>query len=70
LIAETGRPRLVEVRLFDLYRGEQVGAGKKSLAYRLTFQSDEGTLTDKDAEKIRTKIVKRLAKEVGAVLRG
>ncbi len=70
LIGQTGGKRLVDVQLFDLYRGEQVGAGKKSLAYRLTYQSDEGTLTDKDAEKIRRKILKRLERELGAVLRG
>ena len=44
-------------------------AGKKSLAYSLTYQSFEGTLTDKDAAQIRTKIVKRLEQEVGAKLR-
>lgn len=70
LILQTGGARLTEARLFDLYRGEQVGTGKKSLAYRLTYQSAEGTLTDRDAEKIRNKIVKRLGRELGAVLRG
>ncbi len=70
LIRQTGGRRLVEARLFDLFRGEQVGAGKKSLAYRLTYRSAEGTLTDRDAEKIRKKIVRRLERETGAVLRG
>ena len=70
LIRQTGGARLTEARLFDLFRGDQIGAGKKSLAYRLTYQSAEGTLTDRDAEKIRKKIVKRLDRELGAVLRG
>ena len=70
LIRQTSDPRLVEARLFDLFRSEQVGAGKKSLAYRLTYQSAEGTLTDRDAEKIRNRVVKRLERELGAVLRG
>jgi len=69
-IAEAGGPRLVEVRLFDLFRGEQVGAGKKSLAYRLSYQSSEGTLTDRDAAKLRKKILGNLEKKTGAVLRG
>ena len=69
VMSRAGGDRLSEVRLFDIFRGEQVGAGKKSLAYRLAFQSDEGTLTDKDAGKIRSKILKKLERELGAVLR-
>ncbi|MEE8526067.1 MAG: phenylalanine--tRNA ligase subunit beta [Thermoanaerobaculia bacterium] len=70
VIAEAGGPRLVEIRLFDLFRGDQVGAGKKSLAYRLAYQSSEGTLTDRDAAKLRKKILKNLERKTGAVLRG
>jgi phenylalanyl-tRNA synthetase beta chain len=70
LIRQTGGKTVTHVRLFDVYRGEQIGAGKKSLAYSLTYQSPERTLTDKDAAKLRTKIVKRLEREIGAVLRG
>ena len=70
MIAQTGGRNLRRVRLFDLYRGEQIGEGKRSLAYRLTFQSDERTLTDKAVAKIRGKIVKRLERELRAVLRG
>jgi phenylalanyl-tRNA synthetase beta chain len=69
-IVAAGGPRLAEVRLFDVFRGDQVGAGKKSLAYRLTYQSDEGTLTDKDAARMRQKILKNLEDKTGAVLRG
>jgi phenylalanyl-tRNA synthetase beta chain len=70
LIRQTGGQTVTHVHLFDVYRGEQIGAGKKSLAYSLTYQSPERTLTDKDAAKLRTKIVKRLEREIGAVLRG
>jgi phenylalanyl-tRNA synthetase beta chain len=69
VIEEAGGTLLREMRLFDLYRGEQVGAGKKSLAYSLTFQADDRTLTDKDANKIRDKIVRRLNDKLGATLR-
>ncbi|MBN1123209.1 MAG: phenylalanine--tRNA ligase subunit beta [Anaerolineae bacterium] len=68
-IREAGGSLLRGVRLFDVYQGEQIGAGKKSLAYALTFQSDEKTLRDKDADKVRTKIVKMLEKNFGAKLR-
>jgi phenylalanyl-tRNA synthetase beta chain len=69
LITQTGRPLLTEVRLFDLFRGEQIGAGKKSLAYSLTFQAEDRTLTDRDAAKQQQKIVQRLERELGAKLR-
>ncbi|MCB0178094.1 MAG: phenylalanine--tRNA ligase subunit beta, partial [Anaerolineae bacterium] len=70
LIMQTGRPLLTEASLFDVFRGEQIGAGKKSLAFSLTFQSEETTLTDKVVAKQQQKIVKRLAHEIGAQLRG
>ncbi len=69
MIEQTGGSVLRKVRLFDLYRGDQLGAGKKSLAYSLVYQDPEKTLTDKDVLKIRDKIVKRLEKELGAKLR-
>ncbi|GAB4487049.1 MAG: phenylalanine--tRNA ligase subunit beta [Anaerolineales bacterium] len=69
LIRQTGGKLLESVRLFDVFRSEQIGAGKKSLAYALTYRSTEGTLTDKDAASIRTRIIKRLENELGAKLR-
>jgi len=69
LIQQTGGRTVTNVRLFDVYRGEQIGQGKKSLAYSLTYQNPERTLTDKDAAKLRNKIVRRLEREIGAQLR-
>jgi phenylalanyl-tRNA synthetase beta chain len=69
LIRQTGGKTVTDVRLFDVYRDEKIGAGKKSLAYSLTYQSEK-TMTDSDAAAIRNKIVKRLEREVGAKLRG
>jgi phenylalanyl-tRNA synthetase beta chain len=68
LIRQTGGRTVTNVKLFDVYRDEKIGAGKKSLAYSLTYQSDK-TLTDADAAAIRNKIVKRLEHAVGAKLR-
>lgn len=70
LIRQTGGKSVTNVRLFDLYRGDQIGAGKKSLAYNLTYQAPDKTMTDAEAAAIRNKIVKRLEQEVGAKLRG
>jgi phenylalanyl-tRNA synthetase beta chain len=69
LIRQTGGKTVTDVRLFDVYKDEKIGAGKKSLAYSLTYQAEK-TMTDADAAAIRTKIVKRLEREVGAKLRG
>jgi len=60
---------LADLRLFDVFRGEQVGAGKKSLAYSLTYQAPDRTLTDQEVLKLRQRIIKRLEQEIGAKLR-
>jgi len=60
---------LRKATLFDVYEGEQVDEGKRSLAYSLTFQANDRTLTDEEVGKIRNKIVKRLQHEFRATLR-
>ncbi|MBI5304058.1 MAG: phenylalanine--tRNA ligase subunit beta [Chloroflexi bacterium] len=70
LIAQTGGALLQRVALFDVYRGDQIPAGKKSLAYALTFQAMDRTLSDADASKVREKIIARLKRELGADVRG
>jgi len=66
---EAAGPELAEIRPFDLYRGEQVGEGRKSIAFAVSFQSPERTLTDEDAAALRERIVSALAKRFGAELR-
>jgi phenylalanyl-tRNA synthetase beta chain len=65
-----GGSLLVSVQLFDLYRGESIGAGKKSLAYALIYQADDRTLTDKEIEKAHNKIEDRLKHVLKAQIRG
>jgi phenylalanyl-tRNA synthetase beta chain len=60
---------LREARVFDVYRGEQVGEGRKSVAIHLAFQSPERTLTDEEANEARERIVAALAERFGAELR-
>jgi phenylalanyl-tRNA synthetase beta chain len=55
--------------VFDVYRGEQVGEGRKSVAIHLEFQSPERTLTDEEAAGLREEIVARLDEAFGAELR-
>jgi phenylalanyl-tRNA synthetase beta chain len=66
---EAAGPELREFRPFDVYRGAQVGQGRKSIAFAVTFQSAERTLTDEDAARLRGKIIKALADGFGAELR-
>ncbi|HEU0247642.1 MAG TPA: phenylalanine--tRNA ligase subunit beta [Gaiellaceae bacterium] len=60
---------LREARVFDVYRGEQVGEGRKSVAVHLSFQSHERTLTDDEAAEARGRIVAALADRFDAELR-
>jgi phenylalanyl-tRNA synthetase beta chain len=70
LIAKTGGFLLKDVNLFDVYRGDPVPEGKKSLAYALTFQAPDKTLRDAVVAKQVKRIAGRLRKELGAELRG
>jgi phenylalanyl-tRNA synthetase beta chain len=69
VIWQAGGKTLSDLRLFDVYRGEQIGAGKKSLAYSLTYQAPDRTLTDAEVLQIRNRIVHCLEQELGASLR-
>jgi phenylalanyl-tRNA synthetase beta chain len=66
---EAAGPALREMRAFDVYRGEQVGPGNKSIAFSVTFQSPDRTLTDEDAAELRDRIVSALQSAFGAQLR-
>ncbi|MYB96856.1 phenylalanine--tRNA ligase subunit beta [Candidatus Poribacteria bacterium] len=69
LIYATGGELVESVRLFDVYEGEQVPEGKKSLAYAITYHSATETLTDKAINALHNKVVKHLNQELGAELR-
>jgi len=62
-------PLVQEVSLFDLYEGRQVGDGKKSLAFRLTLQASDRTLTDGEIDQTIERIVGQVKEKFGAVLR-
>ncbi len=69
-IRAAGGDLLRDVRLFDLYRGESIPAGKKSLAYALTYQAEDRTLTDNEVDRAHRKIEDRLRHTLQAVIRG
>ncbi len=69
LAREAAGPELRSMRAFDVYRGEQIGPGRKSVAFSVEFQSPERTLADADAALLRERIVGALAERFGAELR-
>ncbi len=68
-IREAAGGLLRELEVFDEYRGEQIGEGQRSLAFRLAFGSRVGTLSDEDVAPVRASIVDALASRFDAVLR-
>lgn len=68
-IEKAGGSTVTKVTLFDVYRGGQAGSGKKSLAFSLTYQHPDRTLTDDEVAKIRNKIINQLEQELNAQLR-
>ena len=69
VIRRSGGSILEEIKLFDVYRGEQVPEGMKSVAYTLTFRSPDRTLTDDEVNRIMENILDRLKTELDATLR-
>lgn len=69
VIREAGGDLLKDVRLFDVYQGESIPAGHKSLAYSLTYQTDERTLTDEEVARVHARIVRTTERQLGAKLR-
>jgi phenylalanyl-tRNA synthetase beta chain len=63
-------PWLARVQLFDVYSGSQVGAGRRSLAFGLTFQAPDRTLTDAEVNEQHARVVRELGRRLGAEVRG
>ncbi len=68
-LLKAGKPLLSAVELFDVFRGETIGDGSKSLAYHLTFRAPNRTLRDRDVKKLRRRILGQVERAVGARLR-
>lgn len=69
VIRQTGSPLVCRVELFDLYQGDNIPAGQKSLAFSLEYRSDEKTLTDREADAIHQNIISVLHSTFNAQLR-
>ena len=68
-LLKAGKPLLCAVELFDVFRGEAIGEGAKSLAYHLTFRAPNRTLRDRDVKKLRRRILGQVERAVGARIR-
>ena len=69
-LRSAGGKLLSDVRLFDVYRDEErVGAGKKSMAFSLTYRADDHTLTSAEVEKVHSKLVAKVCRAVGGEVR-
>ncbi|MBI1257740.1 MAG: phenylalanine--tRNA ligase subunit beta [Chloroflexi bacterium] len=69
VIVEAGGDLLKNVRLFDVYQGGSIPEGHKSLAYSLTYQTDDRTLTDDEVARVHARIVRTAERQLGAKLR-
>jgi len=69
LIKARGGKILEDVKLFDIYRGKQVGEGRKSVAYSIVFRADDRTLQDSEVNKSMDRILESLQQEYQAELR-
>ena len=64
------KPKNLEsVELFDIYRGEGVEDGQKSVAYAFHYRSSEGTLKDKQVDEVHATVIERLREDLNAVIR-
>ena len=70
VMAKAGGKLVENITLFDIYRGPQVGAGKKSVALRVTLRASDRTLTVEEADKVSKKMLNDLKFKMGLVLRG
>ncbi|MCX6049846.1 MAG: phenylalanine--tRNA ligase subunit beta [Chloroflexi bacterium] len=70
VIRQTGGALVTNIELFDIYRGEPLPVGFKSLAYRVTYQSPERSLHEKEVEQLRKRIIAAVEKATGGKLRG
>lgn len=69
IIEDNGGNILEKAELFDVYRGQQIESGKKSVAFSITYRDSQKTLTDEEVSEVHNRIVKNLRDKLNAVLR-
>ncbi len=69
IVKNTDKVLIKNVKIFDIYQGENIESGKKSIAFSVTFEPKEKTLSEEDIEKVSKNIISSVQKETGATLR-
>ena len=69
VIKKTGGRILSDISVFDVYTGDNIGSDEKSIAYNLTFQMSDRTLTDEEVTKVFENIITEVENKIGAKLR-
>jgi len=69
VIRRTGGPLVEAVRLFDVYQGDPVPPGKRSLAFSIQYRSPDRTLTDEEVGAMHGAVLQTLVRDLGAVIR-
>ena len=69
-MAKAAGKLLEDIKLFDIFRGEKLGVGKKSVAFRVILRAPDRTLTVEEADKVSNKIIKDLSFKLGINIRG
>ncbi|MDA8407738.1 MAG: phenylalanine--tRNA ligase subunit beta [Deltaproteobacteria bacterium] len=69
LISRLGHDIITSVILFDLYRGESIPEGHKSMAFRIRYQSEDRTLTDAEVQEVHSQVITALIEELGISVR-
>ena len=70
VMAKAAGKLLEDIKLFDIFRGEKLGEGKKSVAFRVILRAPDRTLTVEEADKVSNKIIKDLSFKLGINIRG
>jgi len=69
IIKKSAGKLLEDIKLFDIYKGAQIEAGKKSMAYAIVLRAEDRTLTDEEVSAVMDKVLKNIEKNTGALLR-
>ena len=69
LVKKIDKELIKEVKIFDVYRGEDIGTGKKSIAFSITLEPKDKTLSEQDIDLISKKIISTVQEVTGATLR-
>ncbi len=68
-IRSLNEPLLESVEIFDIFRSDQIGTGKKSIGYRLTYRAEDRSLTDEEVNTLHVELVRQVTARFGISLR-